>query len=92
MSQRITVKDLEFLCERLNEETNSPKDSYTVGQDKRLKANVGNYHLSRAYGGVKLVRMSNEGGGVSEPISMGYETKKDAYNLILAFLHGIQSK
>ena len=66
-------------------------ESYTRGEDGKSRANIGNYHLDYAYGSVKLVRMHNEMGGVSTPLYMGYETKRDAYNLIAAFIAGIES-
>ena len=89
---RTSISDLRFLVKRLNEVTDSPQESYIRDpQTKRLTAQIGNYHLSQAYGGVQLHRMCNEGGGIKTPISMGYETKKDAYRMIQAFLYGIQS-
>jgi len=88
--QRITEKDLEATVEYLNRLTDSPATPYTRLDDK-LKANIGNYHLSHAYGGVKLHRMVNEGGGVREPISTGYTTKRDLYNQIHAFIRGIEA-
>ena len=87
---KITQKDLEGLCNRLNRMTNSPMEPYTKGEDGKFKANPGNYHLDYAYGGVKLVRMCNEGGGINTPISMGYETKREAYYMIHAYISGIQ--
>jgi len=86
---RITDKDLEGTVSYLNRLTNSPLTPYTRIGDK-LTANIDNYHLSYAYGGVKLHRMVNEGGGVREPISTGYTTKRDLYNQIHAFIRGIE--
>jgi hypothetical protein len=87
---RITEKDLESTVEYLNRLTDSPSTPYTRIDDK-LQANIGNYHLSHAYGGVKLHRMVNEGGGVREPISTGYTTKRDLYNQMHAFIRGLES-
>ena len=87
---RITEKDLEGTVEYLNRLTDSPSTPYTRTGDK-LQANIGNYHLSHAYGGVKLHRMVNEGGGVREPISTGYTTKRDLYNQMHAFIRGLES-
>ena len=91
MSNRIKLDDLRYLCARLNEVTNSPKEPWTRGEDKKLRANVGNYHLGQAYGGVQLQRMHNEGGGITTPIPMGYETKRDAYNMIQSYLWGLEA-
>jgi hypothetical protein len=87
---RITDKDLQGTVDYLNRLTDSPDTPYTRIDDK-LQANIGNYHLSHAYGGVKLHRMVNEGGGVREPISTGYTTKRDLYNQMHAFIRGLES-
>ena len=87
---RITDKDLQGTVDYLNRLTDSPNTPYTRTGDK-LQANIGNYHLSHAYGGVKLHRMVNEGGGVREPISTGYTTKRDLYNQMHAFIRGLES-
>jgi len=90
---RITNKDLEAVVRRINLITKSPLDSWerTKLPDGRLisKSNVGNYHLSYAYGGVSLHRMSNESGGVSTPINSGHVPKRELYNLLQAFLSGL---
>lgn len=86
---RITEKDLQATVDYLNRLTGSPNTPYTRIDDK-LHANIGNYHLSHAYGGVKLHRMVNEGGGVREPISTGYTNKRDLYNQMHAFIRGLE--
>lgn len=85
---RITNADLEFLVDRINAATDSPPKPYTKGADGRFKANIGNYHISGAYGGVKLVRMGNKGGGISAVSTNGYGTKRELYNWMTAFLAG----
>ena len=91
---RITTRDLEGMVKRLNTLTKMPLTSYTIGADGRCRPNAGNYHLDWAYGGVKLVRMSLTPGcsGVSEPISMGYTTKRDCHDRIYAFIRGIETQ
>lgn len=90
MSERITEKHLQAAVDRLNRMTNSPMTYSTKQSDGRFKANVGHYHLDFAYGGVKLARVCNDGGGITLPIYMGYETKKEAYYLIHAFIRGVE--
>lgn len=87
---RITEKQLEFLVARLNELTGSPKESWTRNGDGQLHANIGNYHLSYAYGGVCLHRMMNEHGGVTTPLSYGHVPKRELYDALHAFLRGIE--
>ena len=91
MTQRISEKDLQCAVDRLNRITNSPMTYSDKQADGRFKSNVGHYHLDFAYGGVKLARVTNESGGITLPISMGYESKKDAYYMIHAFINGVES-
>jgi len=81
---RVTEKQLQAVCDRLNRITNSPMQPYVDG-----KAQPGNYHLSHAYGGVCLHRMSNEGGGVNSPLSIGHVPKRELLNLMHAYISGI---
>jgi hypothetical protein len=89
--QRITEKQLEALVSWINELTNSPATSYTRTDDK-LTANIGNYHLYFAYGGVNLHRMTNEGGGVNTPLGGGTRTKRELFNQLHAFINGLRAK
>ena len=86
---RITDKHLEALCERINKVTGSPLAPWSK-VDGKLKANVGNYHIDHAYGGVNLNRMSNESGGVSSPLGLGFNTKRNLYERMQAFLAGLE--
>ena len=83
---RITDKQLDAIADRLNKITNSPLKPYIDG-----KAQVGNYHISHAYGGVCLHRMFNDGGGVTSPLSTGHTTKRELANAMWAFIAGINS-
>ena len=89
--ERITQKQLEYLVERINEATNSPKASYAKTEEG-YKANIGNYHLSYAYGGVKLERMCNEGGGVNTVSTGGFGTKRELYDWMKAYLDGMSER
>lgn len=80
---------LEARVRRLNELTGSPMSPYST-IDGRNVANIGNFHLSYAYGGVCLHRMANESGGVRTPIISYHTTKRELYDLINAFMDGIQ--
>lgn len=87
---RITSKHLEPLAARLNRETNSPADPWTKGEDGKYHANIGNFHLSSAYGGWSLHRMENEAGGISDVFHCGHVPARDLYNLIHAYLRNIE--
>lgn len=91
MADRITEKNLEALCTRLNKLTGNPEQPYSVklGADHHT-ANIGNYHLSHAYGGVCLHQMMNESGGVHSVFGMGHGTKRELYDQLRAFIAGIE--
>jgi len=88
---RITEKDLQAVCDRINRVTGNPLAAY-ARTETGCKANVGNYHLSHAYGGVELQRMHNDGGGVTTPLHTGHVPKRELYNAMHAFLAGINLK
>lgn len=92
MAQRITDTDLRILCERLNKLTGSPEQPYAYedrpGGD--LVAQVGNFHISYAYGGARLHRMSNTSGGVTTPLNTGHVSKRELWEKIHAFMLGIE--
>ena len=90
---RTTNKCLETLCQWINERTGSPLKPYTWDEATgRNRANVGNYHLSHAYGGVCLHRMHNEGGGVTTPLVHGHIPKRELELAMRSFLAGLDAK
>ncbi len=88
--QRITIKDLEAVCSRLNRVTGSPPFPWDQSEDGRNVAAVGNYHISRAYGGFCLHRMVNDGGGVSSPLSSGHIPARELCERMHAYLKGFE--
>lgn len=92
--ERITQKDLDLQVERINKATKSPLTTYTRNGKKGNRepgftANIGNYHLDWAYGGVKLIRIDNERGGIATISTGGFGTKRELYNWMTAFLAGM---
>jgi hypothetical protein len=87
--ERIRQIDLDYLVNQINQATKSPAACYAKKDGNILKANIGNYHLDYAYGGVKLVRIVNEQGGIKEISRDGYGTKRQLYSWLKAFLAGI---
>ena len=92
---RITDKQLQAVCDRINKLFNLPLTPYkpydaAVG---RAQPNAGVYHLSHAYGGVSLHRMSERGGctGVNDVFSRGHMPKRELYELMHAFLRGVDT-
>ena len=86
----ITKKFLEAQVDRLNRETNSPSKPY-VREGEKFTAQIGNYHLSGAYGGHALHRMETDGGGASDVFGSGHITKRDLSSRISAMLCGIHA-
>ena len=83
--ERITRKQLEFFCERINNAKKTPAKPYER-IDGSLVGQIGNYHLSGAYGGVCLHQTMTEGGGVRDVFSCGHVTKRDLYQMMRAYL------
>lgn len=90
MTQRITLAYLTAVIERINKATSSPLTPYTEDAEGRLRGNIGNFHLSRAYGGYCLHRMATDGGGVSDVFYCGHTSARDLYNRMHALLAGLR--
>ena len=90
MTQRIRISELEARVAYLNRLTNNPSTPYTRKDDK-FTANIGNYHLDQAYGGVQLAQMDNEHGGISHPLRTGYAPKRECLLALNAFINGIEA-
>ena len=95
---RITIAFLEAQVLRLNRATGSPEQAYAAsgpiapGSGNRYVAQIGNYHLSGAYGGYSLHRMENDGGGISDVFSCGHVSKRELSQRISSMLVGIESR
>jgi hypothetical protein len=87
--QRITRKDLEGAVNLLNRITGNEAEPYR-GEHGKWFANIGNFHISGAYGGVSLHQMMNEGGGIRDIFQCGHVPMRDLYDLIHAFRKGIE--
>ena len=92
MRKRITESDLEHIVNELNHCTNSPLTTYTKKANGEYKANLGNYHLSFAYGGVSLHQIVTEGGGVHAPLIHGHTSKRELHSMLECFLMGLKTK
>ena len=88
MTQRITRAHLDAKCATLNRMTKSPVEPSRMVDGKRT-ANVGNYHISGAYGGYSLHRMSNESGGVSDVFDCGHIPARELAGLMSAYTAGL---
>ena len=82
---RITDKRLENRVATLNKMLDRPATSWTRISGEN-KANIGNLHISHAYGGVSLHEMCNDGGGVND-LNGGHGTKRE----LDTFISGMMS-
>ena len=89
MRDRITINHLRRQCERLNKITGQPPEPWIRNDDGRLVAQIGNYHLSQAYGGVALHQMVADGGAVRDVLSTGHCPKRELYYRMVAFIEGM---
>lgn len=85
---RVTTEQLQAIVDRLNRLTKSPEKTYIM-KDGKYVSQDGNYHLSQAYGGHALHRMSNQSGGANDVLGRGHMPKKDLAELMHAYIKGI---
>lgn len=88
--QRITIKHLDIVAGWLNKATNNPPEPYAKDAQGKYKAQIGNFHISQAYGGYCLHQMNNNEGGVTTPLGQGHIPARELYEQMQAFLKGIQ--
>jgi hypothetical protein len=89
---RIRQSDLEHYAGLINQATNSPMEPWTRDDTGKLVANVGNYYISGAYGGVSLQRNVNLSGGCTDVFNCGHVPKRDLYNRMRAYLAGLEAR
>jgi hypothetical protein len=85
---RITKKLLVSRIDTINSILGMPETPYNR-TNEGFAANIGNFHLSQAYGGYCVHRMCNENGGVSTPIWHGHIPAREAYERLSAFIAGL---
>ncbi len=87
-----TQKDLARLCQRINVACGNPVDPIEPNPSgKGYRWIVGCYHVSSAYGGVCLEKITSEGGGTTDIFSVGYVSKSVLERLMQAYLQGIET-
>lgn len=89
MAQRITRKDLDGVVARINRLLDMPATPYTH-TDGKCVANIGNYHISGAYGGWAVHRMATDGGGITDVFRIGHVPARELYTACHAFIAGIE--
>lgn len=74
----------------LNKATGNASEPYTRTSEG-MRCNVGNYHLSCAYGGVALHQLSNDRGGVRDISGKGHVPKRELKDFLDGFLQGMET-
>jgi hypothetical protein len=87
MTTRITRAHLDAKASTINSMTHSPAEPYRTVDGKAV-ANKGNYHISGAYGGYSLHRMT-EGGGASDVFNIGHVSARELAGLMSAYTAGL---
>jgi|TARA_R110000823_G_scaffold273567_1_gene392616 hypothetical protein len=84
------IKDIENAIDHLNNELSTPANPWSQVEGGQ-KANVGNFHLSQAYGGYSLHQMSNTSGASHDVFRCSYIPKRELHGMIQAMITGIDA-
>ena len=87
MTNRITIKTLRSLVDRLNTMTGNPTTIWTRDETGN-HAHVGAYILDCAYGGYLLAQIVSDGGG-ERNITMR-DTSRATFHQIYAYMNGLE--
>ena len=88
---RVTDKQLQAIVDRINRVMGTPMEPYArASEAEQWAAQIGNYHLSGAYGGKSLHRMVSDGGGISDVFGCGHVSKRELADRMYAFLRGVE--
>jgi len=88
MTTRITRAFIDAKADTINRMTKSPVESSNT-VDGKYCANIGNYHISCAYGGYSLHRMVTEGGGARDVFDCGHIPARQLAALMSAYITGL---
>lgn len=91
MAERVSMKRLENRVTYINKLFGRPLTSYTRKAGGKFKANIGNFHIDEAYGGVNLVEMANVGGGINNIGGARY-TKRELDYFLEGMIQGALAK
>jgi hypothetical protein len=82
---------LEKRVDLLNSFAGQPPTTWTRDADG-MSSNIGNYHVSYAYGGVSLHQIMNKDGGVHDVFRCGHVPKRELFDRICSLMDGIQTR
>ena len=80
---RITLKDLQDLCDRINDKHGYDREPYAGNTNK---PNSRSYLISQQYGGVALHQMAKSGTGEREISNTGHGTNRELHTFLRGML------
>jgi len=80
MTERISERDLEAVCRRINRMTGNEEAAYNT---------AGAFYIDGDYGGWDLYRYTGDHGSVDDVFRCGHVPARDLYNRMQAFLDGM---
>jgi hypothetical protein len=90
MSDRVTIKQLDSMCESINRRLGLPLAPYTRNDDGSFTPNAGVYHIGQQYGGCSLDRMSDTPGCTGISVVFHTTTKRELMAQMRAYLAGLE--
>lgn len=89
----IKKSDLEAVCARINRTLNGTDDIERIVTDdegRYMSESPDVFYINGAYGGHALYRVGSDGRGAEDVFRRGHVPKRDLYDLMQAFLTGIE--
>lgn len=87
---RVTRAQLEAAANLVNRMTGNAEHPYTRNAEGKLVANIGNFHISGAYGGFSLQQMVSDGGASRDVLHCGHISARELLERIHAYRYGIE--
>lgn len=89
--ERVTKKDLEAVCQRINRMTLGHESGPYERNGDGWKPVPSAYHIDGAYGGYALYRMVDDGGTGVHDVLGGHMPKRELYERMQAFIKGMEA-
>jgi len=87
---RTTNSTLDKLVAKLNKMTDAPLEAFVMVRGRSV-AQPGNYHITTAFKGVSLHKITNDYGGIQDVFGRGPMTKRELYSMMVAFIVGYET-
>jgi hypothetical protein len=91
MGYHVTKAQIERALDDLNRVLGRNPDAYSREEGGRYKVNVGTYTYEHSASGYCLELITNEGGGVTNPLGGRRVTKRELLAQIEAIIYGVKA-